>query len=121
MSEEKKQYKWTVKQGGTLPVDAISVKHSTEQKGSTSQAQSLAINKGGDNAPTIDMNSFSVNHATTVPDGRFGQREFAMGEGKPIIDNESFSVKNATSAPKPPRTINTVDKANMVSNNATGY
>eukprot|EP00056_Hartaetosiga_gracilis_P019221 m.13446 g.13446 ORF g.13446 m.13446 type:complete len:121 (+) comp7515_c0_seq1:92-454(+) len=118
---EKKEYKWQVRPGGTIPSDALNVKHATDQKGSTSQAQSLAINKGGDQAPTVDMNSQAINHATSVPDSTFNQREFAKGEGKPVIDNQSFSVMNATNAPKPPRTINTVDKAAMVSNNKSGY
>jgi hypothetical protein len=118
---DKKQYKWQVRPGGTLPADTLNIKSATDQTGSTSIKHSLAINKGGENAPTIDIQSQSINHATSVPDSTFNQREFAKGEGKPVIDNQSFSVSQAMNAPKPPRTINAIDKANAVANNSTGY
>eukprot|EP00049_Salpingoeca_infusionum_P024564 m.16268 g.16268 ORF g.16268 m.16268 type:complete len:121 (+) comp7009_c0_seq1:322-684(+) len=118
---EKKQYKWEVRAGGTLPADSLSVKHATEQKGSTSIVKSLKIDKGGETAPTIDSSAMGVAHATSVPDPTFNQREFAKGEGKPTIDDKASSVAHAVAAPKPPRTIGTVDKSKMVSNNASGY
>jgi hypothetical protein len=86
---EKKQYKWQVKPGGTLPADTLNIKAATDQAGTTSIKQSLAINKGGEGAPKMDLNSQSVNHAVN--------------------------------APKPPQTVNAVDKANAVRHNQTGY
>eukprot|EP00056_Hartaetosiga_gracilis_P021377 m.23891 g.23891 ORF g.23891 m.23891 type:complete len:89 (+) comp9043_c0_seq1:81-347(+) len=86
---EKKEYKWQVKQGGTIPADSLNIKVATDQTGSTSIQKSLQINKGGNEAPKMDSNSQSINHATT--------------------------------APKPPQFVNSVDKANAVRHNQTGY
>ncbi|EGD75067.1 hypothetical protein PTSG_06724 [Salpingoeca rosetta] len=118
---EKKEYKWQVRPGGTIPADSVGVKHAMSQTGQTSQKASLSINKGGDAAPTIDSSSQSIAHATSVPDPTFNKREFAKAEGRPNIDASSSAVSAALQAPKPPRTINSVDKTRAVSNNSSGY
>jgi len=56
-----------------------------------------------------------------VPDSTFNKREFAKAEGRPNIDANSSAVSAALKAPKPPRSINSVDKTQSVSNNASGY
>eukprot|EP01147_Barroeca_monosierra_P009665 gene9665-1878_t len=107
---EKKEFKWQVRPGGTIPSDSLGVKHATGQSGSTSLKQSLSINKGIEDSPTIDASAQSIAHATHVPDATFNKREFAKSEGRPIIDGNSAAVAAALKAPKPPRTINSVDK-----------
>ncbi|EGD72944.1 hypothetical protein PTSG_04676 [Salpingoeca rosetta] len=62
-----KSYKWQVKPGGTIPADALDVKHATSQTGSTSQRQSLQINKGGEGAPKLDSQSQGIAHAVGAP------------------------------------------------------
>lgn len=121
MADDKKEYKWEVRPGGTIPADSLSVKHATSQSGQTSMKNSLAINKGVEEAPTIDTQSQSIAHATSVPDPTFNKREFAKSEGRPNIDGQSSAVAAALKAPKPPRTIGSVDKTQAVSNNTTGY
>lgn len=85
------------------------------QSGSTSLKQSLSINKGIEDSPTIDASAQSIAHATHVPDATFNKREFAKSEGRPIIDGNSAAVAAALKAPKPPRTINSVDKTKVCS------
>eukprot|EP01147_Barroeca_monosierra_P009945 gene9945-2127_t len=62
-----KQYKWQVKPGGTIPADALDVKHATSQSGSVSQRAALQINKGGDSAPKLDSQSQGIAHSLQAP------------------------------------------------------
>ena len=115
---EKKEYKWQVRPGGTVPVDALNVVAATSQTGSTSLKKSLGINKGGESAPAIDAQSLGVAHATNVPDHSFGKTQFAKAEGTPQMDASSGAIAHALAAPKPPASVNAVDKTQMVRNNA---
>eukprot|EP00049_Salpingoeca_infusionum_P022437 m.6761 g.6761 ORF g.6761 m.6761 type:complete len:90 (+) comp5188_c0_seq1:85-354(+) len=89
MSAEKKEYKWQVKQGGTVPVDAMGISHAMKQSGEVFDKQRPLINKGGEQAPKIGTDAQGVAHAVN--------------------------------APKPPSTVNAVEKDKSVRHNHSGY
>ena len=83
------------------------------QAGAVSQHKSLGINKGGESAPAIDAQSLGVAHATNVPDHSFGKTQFAKAEGTPQMDASSGAIAHALAAPKPPASVNAVDKTQV--------
>ncbi len=87
------------------------------QTGSTSQKASLAINKGGDSAPNVGLDTVVIQTAMNVPDSKFGQVEFAKGSGENRVDANAVGIQTALAAPAPPRTINTIDKREAVRGN----
>jgi hypothetical protein len=93
MSSQAKEYKWQVKAGGQVPLDSVEMKTAISthphcalngpdapscslicclagQTGSTSQKQSLAIDKGSGQAPGIGVDAVGIQtaiHAPTKP------------------------------------------------------
>ena len=120
MSSDKKDFKWQVKPGGTLPPDTLNIKAATDQTGSTSIVKSLAVSKA-EGSHTITTDSLSVKHATSVPDSKFSQVEFAKGSGESHLDSNSTAIKAALNAPTKPVAVNAVDKTQVVRNNTSSY
>ena len=89
----------------------------TDQTGSTSQVKSLALNKGGDQAPTIPVDTVGIATALSAPDSSFGQVEFQKGTGASSYGSDGVQVQSALNAPKKPISVNTVDKTQVVRNN----
>ena len=119
---------------GTFGADALNVKvatglhplllifdrgslPSTDQTGSTSQVKSLALNKGGDTAPTIPVDTVIIATALAAPDPTFGQVEFAKSTATNTYGSGGVAIESAINAPKKPVHVNAVDKTQVVRNN----
>ena len=83
----KKEYKWQVKMGGTIPADSMDMSHAKTQLGATSQTKALQINKGSDTAPGIDYNTVSVKTASEAP--RPGECVDAVDKSQRVRHNAS--------------------------------
>ena len=91
------------------------------QTGTTSQKQSLAIDKGNGQAPGIGVDAVGIQTAINVPDSKFGQVEFQKGDGTSAVGLNTVVIQTALAAPSKPVTVNAVDKTQVVRGNASGY
>jgi len=121
MSEgEKKTYKWEVRKGGTVPADALNVKHATSTANQASNKESLLVEKGAGGS-RYGEGAVEVAHATSVPDPTFNKREFQKSDANHAYGDGATAVTTALNAPKKPETINTVDVTERVTGNASGF
>jgi hypothetical protein len=107
-----KQYKWEVKPGGSGAMDqatATAVKNAN----AASTSQSLRYNPANAHAPSVGADSASIAHAMSVPDSKHGHVEFQKGDGSSAVGADSATISHALHAPKPPRTINAIDKTQV--------
>ena len=72
---------------------------------------------------TFDGNALNIKSATAQAGAVSQHKSLGInkgGDSAPALDHQSLGVAHAMSAPKPPSTVNAVDKTTSVRNNSSG-
>lgn len=119
---DKKQYKWEVRPGGTLPPDTLNVKAATDQTGSTSTKHLTQVNQNHTGIDAkLPADTVAIATATSTPDSRMASRTAHIGQGKSGYDHQAVSVVTATTVVKPSATVSNADKTERRHNGVNNY